>query len=104
MGNATSGCCDKRDDDFQRNPQKMNMQTPWDKGAQAPAKQLPPDWEEIYSKSTGKFYFYNRSAACFPTPLPSPARAVRHIASGDMGISVLLVARITGESRWEHPD
>jgi hypothetical protein len=35
-----------------------SLQKPWNKNQGAP--KLPPDWEEVHSKSTGKYYFYNR--------------------------------------------
>jgi hypothetical protein len=41
-----------------------NVQNQWtNKGPdvrEAPGGKLPPDWEEIFSKSTGKNYYYNR--------------------------------------------
>ena len=75
MGQVASGCCDRREEDFNNGHAGRTDAAAFSSGdsrarqEQKAARQLPRDWEEVCSKTTGKAYYYNRC----PTWRPAPA-------------------------------
>ena len=58
--------------------------------AQGVEQKLPPDWDEIFSKSTGKTYYYNRLHLCVCCIFSICIYASNHVIKQRVGLSFTL--------------
>jgi len=69
-----------------------NVQNMWTNkaSAQGVEQKLPPDWDEIFSKSTGKTYYYNRLHLCVCCIFSICIYASNHVIKQRVGLSFTL--------------